>query len=437
MADSKLLSFYHNDSEGIVLRAFDSGKWGKPTPVAPGALGNFTVSTDRHGALYLFCQDAEGDVHLHRLRQGDWKSRMMLKNPGGKQARLHIYPMIRDDGMSIIYNSAGTDGGTLMLQSMGERGKWNPPTSIDSYSPMGDDFYVQTLAPDHALLFYARKSADPVIGYVEASPERATTFNTIYSTSHRIIDTSFLVTNDSLHALFIVKGMFSSQLMYRKKPGQSFSAPVVLAEAAQITNCLLMFVCGKLHAYFISAGQLVYAYSTDGGETFSGVMRYTNKFCAVPIKSVYISQMPMDKRDFFVRQLYVDRNNVSDVQLLPDMYDDFYPAAIMAATRVADTQAVSMPQPTDTTHGEISLYRDKLDIANKQLAEKDRQLMRQLQASSDEKAQLLSTIHKLESELHQMKSVKAETTEKPSQPEDIRKYPLMIVQPPSLLFNTD
>jgi len=417
MADNRLFAFYHSDTPGIVQRSFESGRWGKPTVIAPDMQDNFTVSTDSQGVLYLFAQDAAGDVHLYRLRQGEWKSRVILKNPGDRQTRLNIYPMVSDEGMSIIYNHAsGTDSGTLMLRSMDERGKWSAPASIDSYTSGVMPFSVQTITPNHAILFYARKSAEPTIGYVEVSPERTTAFNTIHTTNHRITDTSFLVTNDSLHSLFVVKGMFSSQVIYRKKSSDNFSAPVVLAEGAQMSNCLLMYTSGRLTAYFMAGGNLIHSSSSDHGETFSAAARYTNKFCAVPAKSTYISQIPMDKDAYFARQLYVDRNNAADIQLMSDVYEDFYPLHQAAAAH--QTEAAS---PPESLSDEISLYRDKLEIARLQLTEKDRRMARQAQAAEERETRLSARISELEAEMKNLKSAQEDANKAQ------RKYPLMIV----------
>ena len=419
MADNRLFSFYHSETSGIVLRSFEGGRWSKPEPVAPDAQSNFTVSVDENGAMYMFAQDEAGDVHLYRYRRGDWKSRIILKNPGERQTALHIYPMICDGGMSIIYNHAsGADGGALMLQSMDDRGKWRAPASIDSYTPSVMPFSVQTVTPTHSLLFYAKKSAEPAIGYVEVSPERVTAFNTIYTSNHRIIDTSFLVTNDSLHALFIVKTMFSCQLIYRKKSTANFSAPVILADGAQLSGCLLMFVSGKLMACFMSDGRLVCSSSSDHGETFSRPVRYTNKFCAVPVKSVFLSQSPMDTGKYFVRQLYVDRNNVSDIQLLPDVYEDFYPLYPSIATEEAARQPDGSAALTEAVEDEISVYRDKLEISRLQLVEKERQMSKLTQANEEEQKRLKERIKTLEDELRSLRNPPAPKIE----------YPLMIVK---------
>jgi len=434
MTDNRLIVIYHSDTSGIVMRTFDNGRWSKPIPVAPDMQENFTLSTDDRGTLYMFCRNNSGDMHLYRQQRGEWSSRVMLENTENKQPKFHAYPMIFGNRMSIIYSHSSGGSGTLMLRRIDEHGKWHTPITIDSYTPINGDFSVQAISPTHHLLFYAKKNADSAnshaighsIGYVETDPERVTAFNTIYSTNQRITDTSFLVTNSSIHALFIVKSMFSTQVIYRKKSGANFSAPIVIAEAPQISNCLLMFVSGKLHAYFMSGGQLASVTSADFGETFSGVSRCTNKFCVSPVKSAYISQIPMDESTYFVRQLFVDRNNAADIQLLPDMYEDFYP---LPAAASADTQPAAVPNSAAASqkpiHEELALLQDKLDIAQMQLEEKERRIVKHMHAHNDEKAKLLEKIKQLESNLSGLQVIQQPTAPNPSA--NTRKYPLMIV----------
>ena len=433
IADNKLIAIYHDDTSGIAMRAFDNGRWGKPASIAPDMQPNFTLSADSRGILYMLCQDSS-NILLYRFTQGEWKSRMMLEGSGSKQIPLHAYPIVFGKSMSLIYSSpsgniTGSSESPLMLRRIDEHGTWHAPLIIDKYTPSNGSFSVQAITPSHYLLFYAKKSNETSVGYVEISPERITAFNTIYSTNQRIADTSFLATNNSIHALLIIKGMFSTQVIYRKKSNANFSAPITLAEAPQISNCLLMFVSGKLHAYFTIGSHLVSANSSDFGETFSSVSRCTTKFCAEPIKSSYLSQMPMREDDYFVRQLFVDRHNTTDIQLLPDIYEDFYPLPTRTSTENPPLEAISESHITtqsETLRDELALYKYKLDAAQLQLQDKELKFAKLMQTSSHEKSQLQDRIRYLEGKLHNLEAVHKNEIP-PSPATDTRKYPLMII----------
>jgi len=124
----------------------------------------------------------------------------------------------------------------------------------------------------------------------------------------------------------------------------------------------------------------------------------------------------MDKDAYFARQLYVDRNNAADIQLMSDVYEDFYPLHQAAAAH--QTEAAS---PPESLSDEISLYRDKLEIARLQLTEKDRRMARQAQAAEERETRLSARISELEAEMKNLKSAQEDANKAQ------RKYPLMIV----------
>jgi len=75
----------------------------------------------------------------------------------------------------------------------------------------------------------------------------------------------------------------------------------------------------------------------------------------------------MDESAYFTRQLYVDRNNVTDIQLLPELFEDFYPIAAEA------------PNTDDSEYlEEIATYKERLKLTQLKLAEREK-LLKQYQ----------------------------------------------------------
>lgn len=352
MPDGRLFCCYHTSADGGCVRIYEGGRWGKPNVIAPEAQPHISAALDHHGVFYLIYQDRSGNIHLQRYHN-EWRSRLLIKNEEGTSlpSRVHIHPLIDEGGLSLLYNS----GGGLMLRAMDFGGGWGQPYLLDS-ALAGGEFVVQNLSSSHALVFYNKVGAETVLGYREVSPNRYTSFNPVWrmGTGQNVADASFLATNDSLHGIIITKGMFSSQLVYMRKLDESFNGVQVLAETKNLGNCLLMYVGGILYAFVMSDGQLIYTSSKDHGTSFSPMKRYTNKFCAIPAKATYLSHRSMSEGEYLVRHLYVDRNNVADIQLLPDLYEAFYPISNNKATQ-----------------GEISEYKEKLEKTQAQLEEKD------------------------------------------------------------------
>jgi hypothetical protein len=181
--------------------------------------------------------------------------------------------------------------------------------------------------------------------------------------------------------------MFSSQLIYRKKAGKDFGRPIVIHEAQRIENCLVFIVQKTLRVSFQSSGILYMCVSEDNGETFGRPVRYKAKFCQSPEKAVYISQTSQSESQAFMREVYVDHACPWDVQMIPELYEDFYPS-LKAGPVVEQMAAVERQSAPDES---ISLM-SQIEALKRSNLEKDQQialLSRLLQTKSQE-AQSLS-----------------------------------------------
>jgi hypothetical protein len=169
--------------------------------------------------------------------------------------------------------------------------------------------------------------------------------------------------------------MFSSQLIYRKKDVSEFSNPIVLYEAQRIEKCLLCYVKNCLHVFFHAAGQLFVCVSENQGASFSRPARYKKKFCQNPEKAYYLSVVPQSEAEFFVRQVFVDHQSPWDVQILPDLYDEFYPDPIVPSPKT------NAPVDSETLE-ELERLRNQISILQRHNSEKDKQIVQLTQMMS-------------------------------------------------------
>ncbi len=317
--NNRLYCFYHS-SEGILFRAYER-KWSAPSLVLKGARESYSVTVTEDG-LTLFAQDVEGNIVLCSYKK-TWNNRIVLQNSSSTAGSVLLSPLISGNKLSLIYNAAGDN---LVFQQL-ENNAWTPATRIDRFVPSGYMLYqVQSLSPEHLLLFYQTRGTENNLGYREVGLDRHTDLHNFLSTNLNITDSAFLTTTDSIHVLYILKGLFSYQLIHRKKEGPQFTAPMVLFEGTRIDGCLLGFVNGKLYASYHANGQLYIRLSEDGGNSFGQATVYRKKLCANPIKATYVTNGKLSEGTYFFREVYVDESCPWDIQILPDLYDDFYPA---------------------------------------------------------------------------------------------------------------
>ncbi|MDR0999331.1 MAG: hypothetical protein LBL96_00770 [Clostridiales bacterium] len=349
-------AFYHQKGRGIVRRVFDQF-WREEQIVFPDAHDNYTIHVDQ-GVIYIFCQDDSGDITLVTIsKDGEVSKRVMLKNSAGMLQDIIIYPIIQPDRITIIYNQPVEERGSRLLKRHLSSDGWSEPEQIDHNR--GGLFDVQRLGREHLLLFYQTRVAEWNLCCREIMPDKIGALKTIFSSNYYISDTSFLTTQDAIHALFIVKSMFGSQLIYRRNATGEFSAPIALNDAQRLENCLLYIARGVLYAAFMQAGNLFFCLSRDMGATFDKPKRYESKFCRQPEKAQYVGEHQMSEQTMYCRQIYVDKNHPWDAQIIPDVYENFY---------VPAQQDDAWDDKMETLESEIAELREQVALRDKQIA---------------------------------------------------------------------
>jgi len=377
-----LRAFYHAPERGILTKAFENGRWGAEETVVQGARDNYTLTV--HGGktrLYVLCQDERGDVVLATMsREGAWEQRSVLKNQAEKAHRILMHPMITQNGMSLLYNiPAQEDGGQfLVLQSLDEKGQWSRASRIDKFYPMGEFLYeVQHVSDEHVLAFYQTRTTELRFGYREATPWETGPYRPAHLCESGFTDVSCLTAENGVHFLCVVSGMFASQLLYIRKE-DVFSAPVVLCEGQRIEDCALSIVRGSVRAAFLINGQPYSCVSEDGGNTFSRPARYRAKFCLGVKKAQFLSLPRQSESALFLRQVYVDADRPWDVQMIPDLYEDFYPLPKPQKPEEAEEPPERAPEsaapPVYLYEGET--LGSELEIARMRLRKKENQISR-------------------------------------------------------------
>ena len=418
LANNKLYSFYYTAENGISLRINENKRWGRPISLVLDAQEYFTVNLGSDGKFYIFYLDREGSVRLCTNNINNRQS-AAPHVPGRDQSFTtrpimdksdingkYYHAVVSGKGINLIYESKNEEGADCIVSQKLEGGtRWSGKETIDRHYPGNNGgLNLQAVSDDHALLFYQTRRPDAHVGYRELNMEKTGTFNTFHISSNPIAGSSYLTTTECIHFLYTVKTMFSYQLIYRRRHGDGLTAAVVVSEAARIDNCLLFIVNNRIYACFMNNNHPYICTSDDDGATFSRPQRYRSKFCDTPAKAAFIFQDPLKENEFCAREVYVDSLNPWDVQILPDLYDDFYPAAsaypasAQAPAQGQNPDLNSRPQSqrggatsdnyvgtAENQPSEAEMYygadlpieaklKNQLDMARRQAADKDRQI---------------------------------------------------------------
>ena len=353
MYGQDLFFFYPSDNmSNLMCRIWRNGRYLPEFTLHEGIRPSFSVFRQKE-RLNVFCQDIKGHILLHSYKNDKWNSRRIMHNSGN----ILLTPIESEDTLCVIYNGI-SDTECLFKRTTTPSGEWQQAETIDHFKPLPFAPYeAQKTVPGHLLLFYQTQTEECQVGYREVTPKRTGAFHRFLNTQGSLADASCLTTYDKLHVLMIVKTALSCQMLYRKKTDDVFTPPILLWEAPKIEQCLLTIIedeqGSELHATCMIGGKLHKAVSADEGDSFGPMSMYKRKFCTEPVKANFLTEkMPVG---YFARQVYVDKAAPWDVQMLPDLCQNFYP------------------------QGDI---QDRLAAAERLIEERDLQIMELLSAGS-------------------------------------------------------
>ncbi|MCL2704427.1 MAG: hypothetical protein FWE91_12625 [Defluviitaleaceae bacterium] len=357
-AEGMVYAFYYSPGNGLCQRVHANNRWGAALSVAVDARPGFTVSMRPDGRFYVLYRDTEGAA---RLMAGgrDGYTPVALENDFEGEASVIV-----------------SDKGRLFLTEESIGGLERMPECA---------FRVQIVKDDHAMVFYNTPKTDANFGfgYKELNFIRQADFRPIHMGAG-VTRFSALTTDTNVHFLYVARNMLGSRLLYRRKHKAGLSAAVTVCEGSRFDGCWLFIMKNRIHAAYMISGSLYISVSDDDGQVFRRPAKYRNKLCESPVKAAYLTHTPPDEDGLVVREVYVDSLNPWDVQIIPELYPEFFPEPEVKAP---PPQPV-LYQPPVANHDNYSSVdgwygvdmpesdklRNQIEGLERQIAGKDRQL---------------------------------------------------------------
>lgn len=389
MNDGNLLCFFYEDGN-IFVKEIKNGACGNKEIIANEVRKGYTVNLCESGEIYLFCQSVCGDIIHLRFRDGKWNKNVVLKNNGKGSKDIIFYCVEKNSKMNLIYNIPDEHSNScdIMKQSFDGRG-WGVAEKIDTAVCMNDFiFKVQMTDFGCGIIFYQRKgrNGENSIGYREFNIDGVGEYNLIYATTYKIGGTSFLSTKEDIHFVFVVKNIFSSRIIYRKKDSNVINEHIIIGEAQQIENCELFIVKNRIYIFWKGVSGVFYCFSDNFGKSFSKPYKYSQRVCQSIRKAFYLSFLPMKSEEFFVRSVYTDRLNVCDIQILPELYEKFILKEVQNENFEKNENVQNEPKNSDVPVEEtiVEVLKNQVNMLNSQMIFKNKQI-EQLTASLQRK----------------------------------------------------
>jgi len=374
--DNMLYCFYYTSEKEIYIKNYNNGKWGNSFLIINNVRQYYTVNIAYNGDIYIFCQSIEGDIIICKKENQNWEKKVVLKNKGQNTPNVIFNAIINDNGINLIYNVPiiNNKGYYLTAQNLSHKGHWSKANQFDKIISFPESiFMTQTLGKNNAIITYQKKLPEVHFGYRQLYNNKLGEFNTIHTTGYQIIDYSFIVVKDEIHFIYIVKSMFSCQIIYRVKTEVGLLSPIILFEGQRLNNCIISIIKEKIYIMWVNNGQLYFCVSSNNGSSFSKPVKYQRKFCAKPKKAIYLSENTMEKKEFVCYEIYVDGFDKSDIQILPELYEDFFNMEkIQIKTNTANTTNID---EINTAKQNFEMLKNRYDITKKQLEEKEKQIL--------------------------------------------------------------
>lgn len=276
--------FYYEQGN-IFCRSFSHDGWTIPQKIAERTAPVFSLC-QYEDVVYLLYSSGEGQLYLASSRDfSKWEHRPMMSSTQNTE-RTKFFLLPSDDAFHIIYHlpteSTGVDS---LVYSVFREGQWEKPYQIDRFLPMQKTpFFARRLSKEHIILYYRTRRNVLSAREMLLTPYTMGSVTSLIQTPSPYTDVSIVNDNEKIHMLYIVRGMFRTQVVYQYKHTSAISTPRILWEDANCDNCLAFLENGNVVLMWTVNGQPMRCVSKNGGASFGPVERYMEKFPAYCLK---------------------------------------------------------------------------------------------------------------------------------------------------------
>ena len=346
--DAGLYCFYYRDG-GVWFCEYQNNAWKEARELISEAREDFTVNLVGNGPLLIW-HDNEGNLKRGRFSGDSIAAELLIKGKGD----LGQYCAVpADGGMNLVYTLPFSgDVHMLMSQFVGASGAWGAVRRVDNIGVMANGlFRLVPVSERHFLAVYQNGGFESRIGYKEIYRDEVGKYNLIHSSIHSFGDCSFLATTHDLHVACVVRGVFGSRLLYKKKGEDGFSPGVVVAEGQGLHNVVLYMVGEKLHLLFMRNDTMYCVVAEEDGYrwSFLPLEERGEERPGQLAKAVFLTG---NKRDFAANELLVDKERPWEIQAVSEYVTRIY----------AQNVQVQDVENTKTTEEDYNKFFNDMEI---------------------------------------------------------------------------
>lgn len=272
-------SLFYTEQGNLFCRSFSHEGWSTPQKIAEQTAPAFSL-TQYGEQVYLLYSDTEGQLTLAVTKDLlHWEKYPPLQiKEGREQTKFFLLPT--EDALHLIYHlpteSTGIDA---LVYTAFRKGVWEKPYRIDRFLPMPKTpFLARRLSREHLILYY--RTGRNILSAREMllHPYTMGSVTPLIQTPAPFTDVSIVNDAERIHILYIVRGVFRTQVVYQYKHTSAISTPRILWEDSNCDHCLIYLEKGKVISMWTVNGQPMRCVSENGGTSFGPPERYMGQF---------------------------------------------------------------------------------------------------------------------------------------------------------------
>jgi len=270
--------FYHEHGV-IFLRSYVNNAWTMPIVLAETASPMFSLS-EYESTGYILYTTMDGNLFLATSTDFvNWEHKSMMRG-SQNPSKTKFFMMPTENAFHIIYHmpteSTGIDS---LVYTVFQNGRWEKPYQIDRFlANANNPFFARRLDQEHVILYYRTGRNVWSAREMLLSPYTMGSLTPLFQTPTPCTDLSIVNDNERIHLLYVVKGMFRTQLVYQYKHTLAVSTPRIIWEGPSCENCLAYFEHGNLILIWTVNAQPYRCLSENNGALFGSIEKFTTTF---------------------------------------------------------------------------------------------------------------------------------------------------------------
>ena len=320
------LFLFYSDGESILQKKYERGAWSRGQAIIRSVEESISLWAAEDN-IYILCRGTDGDIYFcKKIDDAKWERRVIYKDTGGGDISSDFYFFANKSVFNLIYTIRGEDAGKKgqkLMHTSFTGGNWSMPFEIDRIAPLENtSFIAEKPGEGGVALYYKCVDGSFCSREVKLSPLAFGRENTFVKSGPGIRDISVLSDGSSVYTAYVLRSMFSVQIVFRQKSGDELLNPIMVWEGPRAEDCLLFMSEGILYISWTTNGIAYFSRYDQSRGIFSMPQRARDGSPGRRIKGEYIDLQGVPS--FQSREIFVSGEGAWDIQIPAFLRDGFF-----------------------------------------------------------------------------------------------------------------